>query len=92
MTVEQMCRALLERAIEDELIPDPAENALYSCPDQLTGGELIGMANLLADFLRFETAKREARWQEAVGMSLESAEELARSEKNRSAEVEDGQG
>jgi len=48
-TVEQMCRNLLTRAINDSLVtpfPDATDT-----PQSLSSGDLAGMANLLSDYL-----------------------------------------
>lgn len=44
MTVEQMCRDLLERAIKDGLVTGLD-------PQCLSAGDLVGVANLLNEYL-----------------------------------------
>lgn len=48
MTVEQMCRDLLERAIADGLV----FACDGYCPQEITASELTGMANMLSEFLK----------------------------------------
>lgn len=50
-SVKQMCRDLLERAAKDGLIVDDNDGQI------LSSGELSGMANMLAGFLRHQEAK-----------------------------------
>lgn len=54
MTTEQMCRDLLARAYRDGVL----QSVFYTgTADGLSAGDLTGMANLLAEFLRREAAK-----------------------------------
>ena len=50
MSIEQMCRDLLTQAVADGLVGDPPD---YDDPRPCvrTGGELVGMANLLQRML-----------------------------------------
>lgn len=50
MTVEQMCRDLLEIAIRDGLVGKTRHFA-DADPQSRTSGELAGMANKLAEFI-----------------------------------------
>jgi hypothetical protein len=56
-SVEQFCRDFLEKAIEDGLVKFAAENfsqdfGKMDHPQQLTSGDLVGLANWLAEQLR----------------------------------------
>jgi hypothetical protein len=52
MSVEQMCRDLLAKAIADELVSPAQSYNLDADPQKLTSGDLCGVANLLADMLK----------------------------------------
>lgn len=53
MTIEDMCRGLLEEAIESGLVvmSDPMIETDRLDPEQLSAGDLVGMANLLSEYL-----------------------------------------
>jgi hypothetical protein len=53
MTIEQMVRDLLAKAIQDELV---APNKIWKNPDPQarSSGELVGVANLLRRFLHLQ--------------------------------------
>ena len=75
MSVEQMCRDLLTKAIADELV-SPAQSYPMDDPQRLTSGDLSGVANLLADMLKRSntaalTAERERVASDAIGMVFE---------------------
>ncbi len=50
MSAEQMCRDLLTIAIRDGLVSYPT-TTVDKYPQCLTSGELVGMANLLCQFI-----------------------------------------
>jgi hypothetical protein len=53
MSVEQMCRELLAKALADELVQPPSTSVyMDGDPMKRTGADLSGMANLLADMLK----------------------------------------
>jgi hypothetical protein len=76
-SVEQMVRDLLTQALRDRLV---APDAGWADPDPQarSSGDLTGVANLLAAFLKANQDARDDRWQAAVGNTLEGCEELAR--------------
>ena len=55
-TVEQMCRDLLSMAISDGLVRLKADDIGEADPQNLTTGELCGMANKLSEFIADETS------------------------------------
>ena len=71
LSVEQMCRDLLEIAIRDGLVGPSAE---YEDPDPQcrSGGEMCGMANLLLEFLNQREADRRALWLDIYTASMKS--------------------
>lgn len=52
MSVEQMVREILEKAIEDGLVAPAADEWDDPDPQCRSSGELVGVANLLNQFLR----------------------------------------
>ncbi len=77
-SVEQMCRDLLTQALKDSLV---SKSRYWSDgdPQARSAGEIVGMANMLADCLRQEHKAVNDRWEKAIGHSLETAEALASS-------------
>lgn len=57
LTVEQMCRDLLEIAIREGLVATTKRFA-DADPQSRTSGELCGMANKLCEYLAFVKATR----------------------------------
>lgn len=66
MSVEQMVRDLLEKAIEDGLVAKSWRKWTDPDPQCRTSGELTGTANLLAQFLQVEAAAAEQRRQRSI--------------------------
>lgn len=61
MTIEQMCRDLLDKAVADGLVTFNAANFVCTAePQQLTGCDLCGMANLLQGFFAADRAAGDA--------------------------------
>jgi hypothetical protein len=57
MTIEQMCRNLLEAAMKDGSVRKPLKRPHFDPhPQARSGGELAGMANMLQEYFR-EAAK-----------------------------------
>ena len=49
ISIEEMCRQLLQKAEDDGLITHTEYDVT---PEDLSAGDLVGMANLLAEFMR----------------------------------------
>jgi hypothetical protein len=56
MSIEEMCRRLLQRAVDDDIIKfNKAAFVSTENPMQLTSGDLVGVTNLLTELLRTKT-------------------------------------
>lgn len=53
LSVEGMCRVLLARAVDDGIVALAPENWDRPDPEERSAGELVGVANLLAEFLNW---------------------------------------
>lgn len=82
VSIEQMVRNLLERAIHDRIVSMPRKGTFNDNdhhPQARTSGELVGVGNMLRDYLLATVKDRDDRWQRAVGHDLAQAEEQAAS-------------
>jgi hypothetical protein len=52
LSVEQMCRNLLQWAIREELVSPTMSEDIAEDPQELSSGDLTGMANVLASYFR----------------------------------------
>ncbi len=60
-SIEQMCRDLLDRAIADRIVTFRTETFNgQTCPQELSSGEIVGMANLLASYFAADVRRYRA--------------------------------
>jgi hypothetical protein len=53
LTVEEICRRVLQKAVDEEIVIFAANNFNNTTrPMEMTSGDLVGVANLLAEMLR----------------------------------------